>query len=225
MSGNDAAPADAVTPAALAAVARQIYTAGPLLTRLMQHWRPYICPLEQVVNEVPAGAYVLDVGCGGGLLLGAMARMGRIRGGVGVDFSADGIEAAGVMAKSLGGGARLDFRRISAEDTWPEAPYTAVTLVDVMHHVPPPVQREVFQRVSAAVKPGALLIYKDIAQSPKWRMWANTLHDLVIARQWVHYVPLAAIEEWAAADGLRLVRKYRLDRLWYGHEFALFERP
>jgi len=98
-------------------------------------------------------------------------------------------------------------------------------LIDVMHHVPVAAQRDVFRKAAQVLKPGARLVYKDIALRPKWRAWANTLHDLILARQWVHYVPMATVLEWGAAEGLVPVCSYGVKRLWYGHEFAVFVRP
>jgi len=212
------------TPAALASIAREIYTGGPFLTRLLQHWRPYICPFDLVVAEVPPGSYVLDIGCGGGLLLGVMARLRRISGGVGFDFSADAIRVALAMAEKLGG-AGLQFLHLSALDEWPQADFAAITMIDVLHHVPVGAQRDVFRRVAATLRPGARLVYKDIATRPLWRAWANTIHDLVIARQWAHYIPITDVIEWAGSDGLILDRAYQVNRLWYGHQFAVFTRP
>src|SRR5262245_43593788 len=109
----------AITPAGVASIARQLYTDGPPLMRAMQRWRAYICPVDLVIECVPPGAYVLDVGCGGGLLLGAMARMRRIRGGVGFDLSASGIETASAMARMVASEAGLRFERILPSEPWP----------------------------------------------------------------------------------------------------------
>ena len=214
-----------MTPAAVASIAREIYTQGPFLTRQLQHWRPYICPFDLVIAEVPAGSYVLDIGCGGGLLLGVLGRLQRIRGGVGFDFSPDAIKVALAMVGELKFDGGLKFELLSALDRWPEGPYTAVTLVDVMHHVPVESQRDVFRKAARMLRPGSRLIYKDIAPRPRWRAWANTLHDLILARQWVHYVPMSTIEQWAGEDGLRMLSSFRANRLWYGHHFAVFARP
>jgi 2-polyprenyl-3-methyl-5-hydroxy-6-metoxy-1,4-benzoquinol methylase len=214
-----------ITPAAVAAIARAIYTKGPIWTRALQHWRPFICPFDVVMEEVTPGSFVLDIGCGGGLLLGALASTKRISGGVGFDFSSDAIQVAVAMVGSLKFDSGLKFQQLSALDSWPEGPFTAVTLVDVMHHVPVDSQRDVFKKAASMLRPGSRLIYKDIAPRPRWRAWANTVHDLILARQWVHYVPMSTIEEWAKADGLLMLRTYRINRLWYGHHFAVFVRP
>jgi 2-polyprenyl-3-methyl-5-hydroxy-6-metoxy-1,4-benzoquinol methylase len=214
-----------LTPAVLASIAREIYTAGPFLTRQLQHWRPYICPFDLVIAEVPAGSYVLDIGCGGGLLLGVLARLQRISGGVGFDFSAAAISVARAMTATSGGHGGLQFLHLSAMDEWPQAEFAAITMIDVMHHVPVSAQRGVFRRAAATLRPGARLVYKDIAPRPLWRAWANTIHDLVMARQWVHYIAIANVIEWAREEGLILERAYQVNRLWYGHQFAIFSRP
>jgi 2-polyprenyl-3-methyl-5-hydroxy-6-metoxy-1,4-benzoquinol methylase len=214
-----------LTPAELASIAQQIYTKGPFLTRILQHWRPYICPFDLVMAEVPAGSFVLDIGCGGGLLLGVLARTRRISGGVGFDFSADAIRVAAAMTEELGDPCGLKFFHLSALDEWPEGNFKVITMIDVMHHVPVDSQRDVFRRASVRLQPGARLVYKDIAPRPLWRAWANTVHDLVMARQWVNYVSMADIIKWAEKDGLVLDRAYQVNRLWYGHHFAVFTRP
>jgi 2-polyprenyl-3-methyl-5-hydroxy-6-metoxy-1,4-benzoquinol methylase len=216
---------DAATPGALARIAREIYIEGPWATRVLQHWRPYVCPFDLVIEEVPDGSFILDVGCGGGLLLGALASIARIRGGIGFDFSADGIRVAQAMRKSLPPGCDLQFLHLSALDRWPEGPFSVVTLIDVMHHVPAAAQERVFRTAARVLKPGARLIYKDIAPRPLWRAYANTVHDLMLARQWVHYLPMTTIVDWARDEGLVLVRSYTANRLWYGHHFAVFDRP
>jgi 2-polyprenyl-3-methyl-5-hydroxy-6-metoxy-1,4-benzoquinol methylase len=214
-----------VTPRTLASIARTIYTKGPVLTRVLQHWRPYICPFDRVVEEIPLGSYVLDIGCGGGLLLGVLAQLNRIRGGVGFDFSGDAIRVAHAMTGQLGGDHDLKFLHLSVLDPWPEGPFTLITMIDVMHHVPVIAQRDVFRNAARALKPGAAMIYKDIAPRPRWRALANTVHDLIMARQWVHYLEMSTLVEWADAEGLTLVRAYQQHQLWYGHQFAVFARP
>jgi hypothetical protein len=64
-----------------------------------------------------------------------------------------------------------------------------------------------------------------MAGNASWRSWANRLHDLVLARQWIHYVPVLTAEEWAAASGMRLIHGEDFDMLWYRHNLRVFERP
>jgi 2-polyprenyl-3-methyl-5-hydroxy-6-metoxy-1,4-benzoquinol methylase len=99
-----------------------------------------------------------------------------------------------------------------------------VSLIDVLHHVPPGRQRAFFAGAVARVRTGGILLYKDMCRSPLWRAWANRAHDLLLARQWIHYVPLARLEAWAAEEGLQLVHRRAYARLVYGHELLVMRK-
>jgi 2-polyprenyl-3-methyl-5-hydroxy-6-metoxy-1,4-benzoquinol methylase len=106
-----ALPPDA-SPAEVAAVARSLYPEGPFLMRLMQRWRPYICPFGPLIDQVPADASVLDVGCGGGLFLGLLRAGRRLREGLGFDASRPAIAIAQAMAARGGSDApSITFER------------------------------------------------------------------------------------------------------------------
>ena len=75
------------------------------------------------------------------------------------------------------------------------------------------------------LKPGGVLLYKDMADRPRWQAWANVAHDLVFARQYSHIVPFSLIASLAEAEGLVLEKHVMLPIIWYGHEFAVFQRP
>lgn len=83
---------------------RRFRPAG-LFRRALMTLRPYICPLELVVDEVPEGARVLDIGCGAGLVLAHLAGARNVD-GVGVDTSGPAIEAARACIQA---GERLRF--------------------------------------------------------------------------------------------------------------------
>lgn len=221
------AGAKGLTPDALSKMAARIYPEGPLLFRALQRYRPYICPFEELIPEVPAGASVLDIGCGGGLFLGLVDAAGLKPQGTGFDVSAPAIRLAEKMAAAVEKqrGGHLDFRRIDADAPWPEGEFDVVAMIDVIHHVPPSAQEDVIRRACRKVKPGGLFLYKDMVKRPAWRALANRMHDLVLARQWIHYVPVGEVERWAADEGMTLERSALINRLWYGHELRVFRRP
>ncbi len=216
------------TPAGLSAVAASLYTEGPLLMRLLQRYRPFICPFELLVPLVPEGSSVLDVGCGGGLLLALLAASGRLSRGVGFDSSKPAIEAAEGMARRARErflGVKLEFERLDVGAPWPAGEFDAVCIVDVMHHVPRGAWKSVLKLAFEKLRPGGVLVYKDMCREPAWRAWANRGHDLVLARQWIRYAPIAQIEVWCKELGLLLERRENATRWWYGHELRAFRRP
>ena len=187
--------------------------------------RPYICPFERLIECVPDGAAVLDVGCGAGLFLGLLSATGRHFRGVGFDASGSAIREATAMAAQLkkrGGAGELRFECVDVRAAWPEGPFDVVSIIDVMHHVPLGHRQTLLEQARAAIVPGGLLIFKDIGIRPRWRATANRLHDLVLAREWVQYTPLRDVEAWGCSLGLEPLACETMNRLWYGHELMLF---
>ena len=197
--------------------------------RAIQHWRPYICPFECLIRFVPANATVLDIGCGGGLFLGLLAASGpRIASGVGFDVSHAAIATAQQMAQRLArlqpSAAKLSFQQLDVSAPWPAGSFDVVSLIDFMHHVAPPAQRDVLIQAAGHVAPGGVLIYKDMCRRPLWRASANRLHDLLLARQWIHHFPIEDAERSLAETGMSVVHRERLNRLWYGHDLLVFSK-
>ena len=220
-------PGRDLTPGALSKMAAAIYTEGSPLFRALQQYRPYICPFEALIPEVPARASLLDIGCGGGLFLGLVHAAGLNPQGTGFDVSEPAIRLAKKMAAGLQDQreGRLNFRRIDGDTAWPDGKFDAVAMIDVIHHVRPSAQEDAIRRACQKVKPGGVFIYKDMVKRPAWRALANRLHDLVLARQWIHYVPISQVEVWTADEGMELERSALINRLWYGHELRIFRRP
>ncbi len=195
------------------------YCGAPLSIRLLMTLRPRICPLDVVAEAVPRQSRVLDVGCGAGLLLHWLASARGLAGGVGVDTSPKMIAAAAADVAEAG---VLRFECQGPEEPWPAGPFDVVTVVNVLHHVPAAGQRAFIGRLAAG---GAgLAIVKDIDTWPRWKVWMNALHDLVMTRRWVHVRSMAEVRIWLEEDGWRVIRADRVDRLWYSHYLIVAER-
>lgn len=215
-----------LTPRAAATIAARLYPDGPALRRRMMRWRPHICPMERIAEAVPAGSSVLDVGCGGGLLLGLLGATGRIRAGLGFDLSGDAIAQADAMAARLRaaapGGPALAFHRQSAVDDWPDGSWDVVCLIDVLHHVPPAAWGEVLRRAADRTAPGGRLIVKDMCRRPRWRCAMNRLHDLAMAGQWICEPAPEEVSAALQARGMALMARERINRWWYGHDLLIY---
>jgi len=215
------------TTARIAAMAKHLYRTGPRLRRIMQHLRPYNCPLDVLLALLPDHGSLLDIGCGSGILLGLAALSGKAISAIGIDTS----EASLCMARAMQSGldrdlpACLVFQKTCDIDDWPDGKFDMVSMIDVMHHVPPGEQAAVFGAAAARLKPGGILLYKDMVRRPLWRAWLNRLHDLLVARQWIHYYPVTRIDAAARDLGLILQRSETINRLWYGHELRVYQAP
>ena len=214
------------SPAELASLASTIYSEASPSRRLMLWLKIHSAPFDRLIDFVPEGASVLDVGCGTGLFLGLIAATGRRFRGVGFDRSADVIQIAQAMTsrvRSSSFEADLQFEHLDIHAPWPEGPFDVVSVLDVMHHVPIPHRRALFESACAALRPGGILILKDIGDRPFWRASANRLSDLLIAREWVRYTPRDLVETWGRELGLELLSLERIDRWCYGHELFVFK--
>jgi cyclopropane fatty-acyl-phospholipid synthase-like methyltransferase len=186
-------------------------------------YRPFICPFEPLVAAVPPAARVLDIGASNGLFLYMLRAHGKLREGVGIDIAADEIFAGRGALAALG----VDnIRLIIARDIpeWPSGTFDAVSMIDVMHHIPPWAQRSFFESACANVSRDGKLIYKDMCRAPTWRASANRLHDLLKAKQWIHYRAVEDIESWARAQGFQLLASQTINIYYYGHELRVFQR-
>ncbi len=214
----------ALTPRGLSTLAGRLYRDQRRTRRWIAKGRPWICPFDAVIERIEPGASVLDIGCGGGMLLGLAAAHGRVARGVGFDADAQAIAAANAMRKRLEPATadRLTFTHLDAQAPWPEGLFDVVCLIDVMHHLPAEARPKVIAQAAAKLRPGGRFIYKDMGIGPRWRRWANRLHDRVMAGQWIVEQPLDDVIDWARGAGLRCVERRRMNRLWYAHELCVF---
>jgi 2-polyprenyl-3-methyl-5-hydroxy-6-metoxy-1,4-benzoquinol methylase len=205
-------------------MAREIYADSPAGIRYKQGFRPYICPLHVLIDFIPKNGTLLDVGCGAGLFIALLARLGRIESGVGFDADHQAIRAAQSVARSFPNPARFCFEQRDVHEPWPDKCFDIVCLIDVLHHVPPRQQADLIALAAEHVSPGGVFLYKDMVRRPRWRAWANRAHDLLLARQWINYAGISDVILWATSAGLRLDHRGDLNMLWYGHEWCLFRR-
>ncbi len=192
--------------------------------KFRQRLRPYICPFHILVDYIPPNANILDVGCGAGLFILLLERLGRISSAIGFDSDPAAIGAAQAIARTLPASARVRFEHRDASRAWPEGRFDVVSLIDVLHHVRPEKQAELIATAAGHVKEGGILLYKDMARRPVWRAWANRLHDLLTVREWIYYAKMEDVVAWARAEDLNLEGNCSTNMLWYGHEWCAFRR-
>lgn len=193
---------------------------GGRITRL----RPFICPFEELVRRIPRGGNlnVLDVGCGVGIMSALAAGPGGAKRVVGFDISPSAIDSA--RSVRLPNAGEMTFHALPA-GAFPDGVFHVVLCIDVMHHVPPMVQRDFLRQVCDRVAPGGTLLFKDISPRPRWKAFANRMHDLIMARQWVNYRHEREVAQWLIECGGEVAESVRLDRLWYSHYLVCWRKP
>tara|TARA_R110002020_G_scaffold86363_27_gene212862 strand:- start:26 stop:736 length:711 start_codon:yes stop_codon:yes gene_type:complete len=109
-----------------------------------------------------AGARVLDVGCGGGLLSEAMAAQGAQV--TALDLAPELVEVARLHL--LESGLQVDYRLQSVESLADEAPgsFDAITCMEMLEHVPDP--GSVLRACARLLKPGGVLLLSTLNRTP-----------------------------------------------------------
>ena len=123
---------------------------------LRLEWINRLCPLT--------GQQVLDVGCGGGILSDAMARMGANV--TGIDLATKALRVAQLHAIETQT-PNVAYREISVETLAQQQPqsFDVVTCMEMLEHVPDPAS--VVRACAALVKPGGWVFFSTLNRSPK----------------------------------------------------------
>lgn len=104
---------------------------------------------------------ILDLGCGSGGAMEAIARAlprARI---TGVDVEPRSVDAANARLARAGLSDRAQARLAAAETVDDEARHDLVTLIQVLHETRPAVRETILQRAFAALRPGGVLLVVD----------------------------------------------------------------
>lgn len=208
---------------------RRLFRELPPFLRALALARPAICPMEPLADAVGEADSLLDLGCGGGAILGQMLLRLRPERALGSDIDPRHAAAAGRVAAAarrlLPGEGRYEARRIDTPRDWPAERFDCVLLVDVLHHVPKEDRRAMVEGAAGRLRPGGRLVVKEMAPRPFHGALGNRLHDLVLTGEWVSYQPMEEVAAWAAGRGLAAAPRIHFRRLWYYHELQVFHAP
>jgi 2-polyprenyl-6-hydroxyphenyl methylase / 3-demethylubiquinone-9 3-methyltransferase len=114
------------------------------------------------------GKRVLDVGCGGGILAEAMARLGASV--KGIDLAEKSLKVA--QLHGLESGVKVDYEAISAEDLAAREPasFDVVTCMEMLEHVPDP--NATIAACAQLAKPGGWVFFSTLNRNPKSFLFA-----------------------------------------------------
>lgn len=195
-----------------------------IFSKLRAFLRKVVCPGQEIRRHVPLRSSVFDVGCGTGAILVDLIRTRQVHRVGGSEISpgllAIALEGA---AQALGGSARLGDFMVSKLPPDCLRSYDCVLLIDVLHHISRAEQSGFLHRLGQVMRPGALLILKDINAS-RVSVVCNRLHDALFAGHGFQEISMAQASDFVESAGLKIVCFYEIQRLWYPHYFIVAKK-
>ncbi|MES2463738.1 MAG: class I SAM-dependent methyltransferase [Armatimonadota bacterium] len=155
-------------------------TESELAKRLNEYNRRLARRAADALRSNAAGSRVLDVGCGDGRFLAAMANLGAVVEGLETDPV-----AAGLARRRTGG----IVHEVPLEDaTLPSASFDLVSLLHVLEHVPDP--RTTLTEAKRLLKPGGtLLLALPNAGSLEAKLFRSSWYPLDLPRHYWGFSP------------------------------------
>jgi len=152
-----------------------------------------------------AGKAVLDVGCGGGILSEAMARLGAKV--TGIDLSEKALRVARLHL--LESGLAVDYQLSSAEEfsNPTRDKFEAVTCMELLEHVPDPAST--IAACAQLVKPGGHVFFSTINRNPKSYLFAVIGAEYLLkllpkgTHDYARFIKPSELSQWCRAAGLR----------------------
>src|SRR5471032_310909 len=160
-----------------------------------------------------AGARVLDVGCGGGLLCEALARAGAEV--TGIDLAPGMIEVARLHAEAEN--LQIDYRLTDAQHLAAAAPggYDIVTCMEMLEHVPDPAATTA--NLAQLARPHGAVFVSTINRNLKSFLLAIVAAEYVLnliprgTHEYERLIRPADLARWARAAGLRVAEIAGID--------------
>ena len=150
------------TPRVVRRKVERLYRYQSKFVEQFVHWKMKMDPMFPVLDAmVPRRGFILDLGCGYGVVTHWLAAYTDTRTFLGIDYDEDKIRVAQRTAP--------EHRRIRFEAgdiQHRELPACdAVLLLDVLHYWQPEKQQQILNRVRQALRPGGRLILRDAARA------------------------------------------------------------
>jgi cyclopropane fatty-acyl-phospholipid synthase-like methyltransferase len=148
-------------------------------TRAFLLARMAVAPLGPLEGEWRAlSGRVLSLGCGHGAIDRYVAEINPAVRIEGVDLDADRVRDAG---RTQDRAPRVHVRVEDVTTLDPGDGYDGALAVDVLHHVPFESHGRIVRALRGALKPGGLLVVKDMAPEPRRQYLWNRFHDRIVA--------------------------------------------
>jgi 2-polyprenyl-3-methyl-5-hydroxy-6-metoxy-1,4-benzoquinol methylase len=175
----------AVHSLAAAFRAWRTYRGTGLRTRAFLAARFLVLPRRALAAEfLQLHGRVLGVGSGHGVLARWLAELNPEVTVDGSDIDGSRVALA-AASEARSPRVRIHHRDVRALDE--RDAYDAAVAIDLLHHVPAVDHREIAYAIARALKPGGVVLIKDIALTPRWKHRFNGVHDRLVTGRWENF--------------------------------------
>jgi len=203
--------------------AEQQYSGPGATEAFYLRMRRWLCPLDRIVEYVPRGDDILDVGCGSGLFARMMALQDPLRRVLGIDPDPGKIRLALKGATP----SNLVFEHRQPCLPRPSELFDVITLVDVLYLVPLDEQRSFLTSLGKHLRPGGSLLIKGMDTRRRAKLLVDLVEEFVAVRlirmtqgHSIQHAPPETYAEWLASDFGMHVTLHPIDR-GYPHPHLL----
>jgi 2-polyprenyl-3-methyl-5-hydroxy-6-metoxy-1,4-benzoquinol methylase len=181
--------------------------------------------LEEISQFLPWGANVLEVGCGFGLfsLYFALTRPDLTIHGF--DIDEERVRTAEAVRRKLGL-SNISFRVGDARDTTLPDGLDACYMLDIVHHIPHASAIDLIRKCFQQLRPGGVLIVKDVDTRPRYKMAFTWLLDVLMTKgERPGYWNRAELIGELRDAGFDVITYAMVDLLPYPHQLFVATKP
>lgn len=177
--------------------------------------RPWICPFEKFIFNIPCDKSIFDIGCGQGVFLYLLAILRKPKKLYGVDILDTNLEAVKSVFPTV------KYKKVSNYLDWPKKRFDVVTVIDVLHHIRPEEQNFFIESAINKINAGGTLIIKDMNTKPIFCAFMNILHDLIFAKQLINYYSFEKLKKIILENGFEIKEVNSKVIFWYSHKWII----
>lgn len=189
-----------------------------LIPRLKIVYRPYICPIPDLLQLIEDGDSVFDIGCGNGAFLACVAGFRRPSKLGGIEIRSSLVENANLLLSKIEQLVPVEIQLYNGLDL-PSSidTYDIILMCDVFHHIPENNQCIFLENLFRSMSTGSVLIMKDIDEGSKPMVYMNKIHDLILSGESGNEKSIDWMAETLHKIGFEIDSIVSKRVLWYPH--------
>lgn len=199
-------------------------TNAGFVDKLKIKYRPIICPFNDLIDFAMDKKSVFDIGCGSGQFCALIAKYTNVEKIMGIEINTRLVNNANEVNEEFRRNKTIKFEVFDGKVIPDEIKeFDLVYMIDVFHHIPPAQQVAFMEQLQQKMKPGAVLIFKDIdAGSPL--VVCNKMHDIVFAGEIGKEISFSKAKDLLTKSGFKITNSFKKTVFVYAHYFVICQK-